>query len=491
MNATERYDVIIVGAGSAGCALANRLSADPSVSVALIEAGGRDDREAIRVPRQYFSLWGTDVDWQYVSTPQPGTAGRSHVMPRGRVLGGTSSLNGMVYLRGAASDYDSWAAGGCDGWAWPDVRSAFEALEQWLRPSVMQPPNPLSEVMVEAAIQTGLPRSETFDDGTLHGAGWNKATIIDGERFNAHRAFIAPIRDRPNLHLRPGVRVLRVAIEGDTARGVVAQRADGGTETIIGGEVILSAGAFDSPRLLLLSGIGPAARLERLGIEPVADLPVGENLIDHLLIGIVYNAHQPIPDRNAYCTEACAFARSSPDLPDGDLEISFAKEPHFAPETDDNVPRFTIIPGITRPKSRGTVRLTAADPDAPLAIDPRYFSDPDDMAMMIAAVRLSREIGQQPALAEWNAGEHFPGPNVDDDDAIAAYVAQDVSTWFHPVGTCRMGTGSDAVVDPQLCVHGLNGLRIADASIMPDIVSVNTHAASTMIGWKAGMHALA
>ena len=227
-------------------------------------------------------------------------------------------------------------------------------------------------------------------------------------------------------------------------------------ETITAGEVILCAGAFDSPRLLLLSGIGPASQLERLGIAPVADLPVGENLIDHLLIGVVYDSLQPISDCNAYATEGCAFARSTPDRADCDIQISFAKEPHFAPETNDGVPRFTIIPGITRPKSRGTVCLTAADPDAPLEIDPCYFSHPDDMRAMIRAVRLSREIAEQAALAAWNAGEHFPGPAVCDDDEIAAYVARDVSTWFHPVGTCRMGVGADAVVDPTLRVHGIS-----------------------------------
>jgi choline dehydrogenase len=485
------YDFVVVGAGSAGCALANRLSSDSSVAVALLEAGGADDREAIRVPRQYFSLWGTDVDWQYVSTPQPGTAGRTHPMPRGRVLGGTSSLNGMVYLRGARSDYDGWTAAGCAGWDWTNVRAAFEELEMWLRPSVLDPLNPLTEVMVEAAVEAGFARNPSFDGGTLDGAGWNKSTIVDGERFNAHRAFIAPVRDRPNLHVLTETRALRLAMEGARARGVVVQRRGGGAETIAAGEVILSAGAFDSPRILILSGIGPAAELARLGIAPIADLPVGENLIDHLLIGIVYDSRRPISDRNAYCTEGCAFARSTPDRADCDIEISFAKEPHFAPEANDGLPRYTIIPGIVRPKSRGTVRLTAADPDAPLAIDPRYFDHPDDMAAMIQAVRLSRRIGEQAALAEWNAGEHFPGPTVCDDEAIAQYVARDVSTWFHPVGTCRMGTNADAVVDPRLRVHGVAGLRVADASVMPDIVSVNTNAASTMIGWRAGGYVLA
>jgi choline dehydrogenase len=487
----DQIDFVVVGAGSAGCALTNQLSADPSASVLLLEAGGADDREAIRVPRQYFSLWGTDVDWQYVSTPQSGTAGRTHLMPRGRVLGGTSSLNGMVYLRGAASDYDRWAAAGCSDWDWRSVRTAFDELEAWLRPAVLHPHNPLTEAMLEAAVEAGFPYNPSFDSGTLDGAGWNKSTIANGERFNAYRAFVAPVLDRPNLQLQTGSRVLCLLIEGNRARGVAVQRDDGSLETISAGEVILCAGAFDSPRILLLSGIGPVAQLERLGIAPVADLPVGENLIDHLLIGVVYDSLQPISDCNAYATEGCAFTRSTPDRADCDIQISFAKEPHFAPESNDGLPRFTIIPGITRPSSRGTVCLTAADPDAPLDIDPCYFSHPDDMQTMIRAVRLSREIAEQAALTEWNAGEHFPGSAVHDDDEIAAYVARDVSTWFHPVGTCRMGVGADAVVDPALRVHGIDGLRIADASIMPDTVSVNTNAAATMIGWKAGDHVLA
>jgi choline dehydrogenase len=487
MNA---FDVVIVGAGSAGCALANRLSADPSISVALLEAGGSDDREAIRAPHRYFSLWGTDVDWQYVSTPQAGTARRTHLMPRGRVLGGTSSLNGMVYLRGARSDYDGWAAGGCAGWDWESVRPAFEELEAWLRPAVLDPHNPLSEAMVEAAVQAGLPRNPSFDSGTLDGAGWNKSTIREGARVNSYRAFVAPILDRPNLHVVSDTRVLRLAMEGARAVGVEIVR-DGRTERVAAGEVILCAGAFDSPRLLMLSGIGPADELNQLGIATIADLPVGRNLIDHLLIGIVYDALRPISDVKAYCTEGCAFARSSPDRADCDVEISFAKEPHFAPETGDGRPRFTIIPGITRPKSRGTVRLTAADPDAPLAIDPAYFSHPEDMATMIRAVRLSRRIGAQAALDDWRASEHFPGVAVEDDEAIAGYVERDVSTWFHPVGTCRMGIGDDSVVDPSLRVRGVAGLRVADASVMPDVVSVNTNAASMMIGWKAGEPLLA
>ena len=481
---SQSFDVVIVGAGSAGCALANQVSAEPSLRVALLEAGGDDSREAIRVPHQYFSLWGTDVDWQYVSTAQQGTRGRTHVMPRGKVMGGTSSINGMVYLRGAASDYDAWAAAGCRGWGWADVVPSFEAMEQWLRPAVLEPHNPVSVAMRDAAVQAGIPLNPDFDGGTLDGAGWNRSAILRGERHNANRAFLTPIRDRQNLTVISETRVRRVLLEGKRATGVELIQ-DGKLRTITAGEVILSAGAFESPRVLMLSGIGPADHLSAHGIAPVLDLPVGNNLIDHLLIGVVYTSRQPISTQNAYATEGCAFVRSTPDRADCDIEISFAKEPHFAPEAHDGLPRYTIIPGITKPKSRGTVRLTGSDLDAPLAIDPNYFADPADMACMIRAVRMSREIGAQAALEDWNAGEFFPGVDVESDEAIDAYVRKDVSTWFHPVGACRMGIGEDAVVDPLLRVRGTERLRVADASIMPDIVGVNTNAASTMIGWHA------
>lgn len=485
MGPAARFDVVIVGGGSAGCALANNLSSDPTISVALLEAGGDDGRDAIRIPREYFTLWGTDVDWGDESLPQAGTNGRVHKMPRGRVIGGTGSINGMVYLRGARSDYDGWAAAGCLGWGWEDVLPSFEAFEAWLRPRVLDPLNELSMSMVEAAVQAGFPRSATFDAGTLDGAGYNRSTIVNGERFNANRAFLQPIRDRANLTVLTNQLALRVDLESGNATGVVVRSGDRGEETIQAGAVVLCAGAFNSPRLLMQSGIGPADHLRQLGIPVQSDLPVGKNLIDHLLVGIVYTSKQEISEVNTLCTEACAFARSTPDRPDCDIEISFATKPHFAPEAFDGRFRYTIIPGITRPKSRGDVRLTSSDPGAPLAIDPNYFADPYDMRAMIEACRLSRRIGEQAALAEWNDGEHFPGADVESDEAIEAYVREHVSTWFHPVGTCRMGTGEDAVVEPALRVRGIENLYVADASIMPDIVGVNTNAASTMIGWRA------
>ncbi|MGI9252865.1 MAG: GMC family oxidoreductase [Thermomicrobiales bacterium] len=303
MTGAQRYDVVIVGAGSAGCALANRLSADPAVSVALIEAGGDDRREAILTPHLYFGLWGSDADWQYESTPQRGTVGRVHAMPRGKVLGGTSSINGMVWLRGAQSDYDRWAALGCDGWDWARVSMAFEQLEQWQRPGYLAPKNPLSEAMLAAAVEAGLPRNDDFDTGILDGAGWNRSAIHGGQRRNSYQAFVAPVlSERPNLTVLSETHARRIAMDGARATGVVVAR-NGGTETIEGGEIVLCAGAFDSPRLLMTSGIGPAGHLADVGVAPVADLPVGENLIDHLLIGIVYDGTRPIPETNAYSTE--------------------------------------------------------------------------------------------------------------------------------------------------------------------------------------------
>jgi choline dehydrogenase len=482
------YDYVVVGAGSAGCALARRLSDDAEVSVALIEAGGPDHRTEITSPTEYFKLWGTDVDWAYESVPQPGTKGRIHGMPRGKVLGGTSSINGMVYLRGARQDFDGWAELGCAGWDWAAVERAYVDMEAVLEPDYVCDRNPLSEVLLTAAEQTGLPHNPSFDSGSLAGSGWNRSTIKDGRRNNSFQAFVAPVAQRPNLTVISDTVVRRVLVDRHgVVSGVETSPAGGGaTERIEGGEVVLCAGAFDSPRLLMLSGIGPADHLRSVGIETVVDLPVGRNLIDHLLIGVVYDSKQPISLAHSMVTEACAFAWSS--CPRGavpDVEISFAKEANFAPPTDDGRYRYTIIPGITQPRSRGTLTLRSADWADPAAIDPGYLSDPEDLRMLIDGIHLAREIGGAEALSDWNDGEFFPGPGVASDEAITDYIGESVSTWFHPVGTCRMGVGDVAVVDPSLAVLGTRGLRVADASVMPDIVSVNTNAASMMIGWRA------
>jgi choline dehydrogenase len=484
---TETYDYVVVGAGSAGCALARRLSDHADISVALIESGGADDRPAISSPADYYELWGSDVDWRYASTPQAGTNNRIHNLPRGRVLGGTSSINGMVYLRGAKADYDSWADGGCPGWEWEHVRQSFEAMEELLVPAVLGDHNPLSDVFLAAAAHAGYAANPFFDSGELDGAGWNRSTIRNGRRNSSYRAFVAPVLDRPNLTILSNITVEKLIVDaaGNVSGVEIRGEGSGGPRRIHAAHVVLCAGAFESPRLLMLSGIGPADHLESVGIKPVVDLAVGENLIDHMLIGVVYTSKIPISLAHSMVTECCAFTRSDPARDAPDVEISFAKEMNFAPPTDDGLPRYTIIPGITQPRSRGTVRLRSSNPaDQPL-IDPRFLSDPHDLATLIESIHLTRAIGAAPAFDEWNAGEFFPGREVESDSAIAEYIRETIGTWFHPVGTCRMGSDGNSVVSPELAVLGTTGLHVADASIMPDIVSVNTNAASMMIGWRA------
>ena len=483
---SRAFDYVVVGAGSSGCALARRLSDRPGATVALIEAGGGDGRPEIAAPTEYFKLWGSDVDWNYDSVAQAGTRGRVHRLPRGRVLGGTSAINGMVYLRGASSDYDSWAEGGCTGWGWETVRASFEEMEAVLRPAVLPDNNPLSEVFIVAAAEAGFPVNPSFDSGTLDGVGWNRSSIANGERNSSYRAFIEPILDRPNLTVLSDTTVDRLIVDaGGNVSGLDVRHLGAGAARISCASVILSAGAFESPRILMASGIGPSKHLSSLGIATIVDLPVGENLIDHLLIGVVYDSKLPISLTHSMVTESCAFARHAPTHDAPDIEISFAKEANFAPPTNDGVPRYTIIPGITQPRSRGTVRLRSADPSDHPVIDPRYLSEPEDMRSLIEGIRITREIGNAKAFAERNDGEFFPGAAVASDAELRRYIEDTVSTWFHPVGTCRMGTGDDAVVDPLLQVRGTTGLHVADASIMPEIVSVNTNAASMMIGWRA------
>ncbi len=486
----DRFDIVVVGAGSAGCALARRLTDDSSVTVALVEAGGQPHHPHIAAPTEYFKLWGSEIDWDYESVAQPGTAGRRHRLPRGRVLGGTSTINGMVYLRGAREDFDGWADAGCTGWGWDDVRGSYEQLEALLLPTTFDETNELSDVFIDAACERGYRFNPFFDDGDLEGCGWNRLTIHRGERHSSYRAFLEPVVARANLRIITDTTVERLAWDGSIVTGVDLRDTSGNVRRLVAGEVILCAGAYETPRLLMVSGIGRAQHLRDRDITPVVDLPVGDNLQDHLLVGVVQTASRAINPLFAHITEACAFARSSADAPSCDIEISFNKEMHFAPPVDDGVPRFTIIPGVTRLQSRGTVRLPESGSPHRLDIDHGYFEESADMTAMIEAVRRSRAIAAAPAFDEWSAGEYFPGPTVETDEEISTFVRTHVSTWFHPAGSCKMGTTGDAVVGPDLRVLGTSGLRVADASVMPTVVTVNTNATSMMIGWKAADHVL-
>ncbi len=497
----DQYDYVIVGAGSAGCSLAYQLSSNPAISVVLLEAGGADEHPGIHNPPVYFSLWGTELDWAYQTVPQKHTAYRIQQWPRGKVLGGTSSINGMVYLRGDRHDYDAWAYAGNVGWDYASVLRSFCAMESSifdegeyhgatgpLHPAVPTDLNPLSEVFIEACIEIGYPRNNDFNGETLEGAGWNELTIYQGMRESAARAFLRPAMERPNLTVITGAWAHRLLVDSSGRVTGVQYVHDGVLEQIGAAcEVVLSCGAVDSPRLLLLSGIGPAGELEDVGIDVVHDLPgVGRNLHDHMLIGVVYEATRPTPPAYPNITESCLFAKSDPRRISPDIEISFNKEKHFAEAYDAPDNCFTLIPGIVRPQSRGWLRLPSASPLDPPIINPRYLSADEDVAGLLRGIEMSREIGMANAFRPWRVREVVPGPLAEDQRSLREYIATTVSTWFHPAGSCKMGVGEDAVVDPELRVRGLTGVRVADASIMPEIVSCNTNAASMMIGWKAG-----
>jgi choline dehydrogenase len=497
----DRYDYVIVGAGSSGCALAYKLSANPDVTVALLEAGGPDEHPDIHHPQVYFSLWGTEVDWAYSTVPQKNTGYRIHPWPRGKVLGGTSSINGMVFLRGSRHDYDAWAYEGNVGWDYAGVLPCFRDMETSglgsseyhgtsgpLHVAVPSDLNPMSEVFIDACVEAGYQRNQDFNGEILEGAGWNELSIYEGKRMSAARAFLRPAMSRPNLTVITGAWAHRLTIERPNRVVGVQYVSDGSPGEISAErEVILSCGAVDSPRLLMLSGIGPAAELEDLGIEVVADVPgVGKNLHDHLLIGVVYASTRPSPPNYAHITESCLFAKSDPRLLSPDIEISFNKEAHFAEGYDVPPDCFTLIPGIVRPQSRGWLRLSSASPLDPPIINPRYLSVQADVVGLLRGIEMCRDIGMTNALKPWRRHEVVPGPAAIDEKALRRYIAGTVSTWFHPVGSCKMGIGEDAVVDPELRVRDITGLRVADASIMPQIVSANTNGAAMMIGWKAG-----
>jgi choline dehydrogenase len=348
--------------------------------------------------------------------------------------------------------------------------------------------NPMSSVFIEACLEVGFPRNYDFNGETLEGAGWNELTIHEGKRMSAARAFLKPAMSRTNLTVLTSAWAHRLVIDPSNRVTGVRYVQDGVMRQVDAErEVILSCGAVDSPRLLMLSGIGPADELEAVGVEVVENLPgVGKNLHDHMLIGVVYASTQPSPPNYPHITESCLFAKSDPRRLSPDIEISFNKESHFAEGYEVPPDCFTLIPGIVRPQSRGWLRLASASPLDPPIINPRYLSVDADVVGLLCGIEMSREIGMADALRPWRLREMVPGPEVTDEQDLRRYIAGTVSTWFHPVGSCKMGVGEDAVVDPQLRVRGMAGLRVADASIMPQIVSANTNAASIMIGWKAG-----
>jgi choline dehydrogenase len=518
-NGTGEFDHIIVGAGSAGCVIARRL-VDAGRRVALVEAGGPDYNPAIHQPNRSWELWNSPEDWAYNTEPQQHSLKTSLFWPRGKVLGGSSALNGMIYIRGAKTDFDAWAYNGAPGWSYADVLPYFKKSEDHeggadqyhgsggpLPVTSIKEPNPATLAMIEAAAEAGVPRNDDPNADDILGVGLTPMTVRDGRRMSTWTAFIEPVVDSPLLTVITSAQVQSLVFDGSgRAAGVrlsrpglvYAHRTDPadsvprpvlpawtGTELRCSGDVVVCAGTIGSPHLLLLSGIGPADGLRPHGIDVRAELPgVGANLHDHALATILYGSARKIPEGKANNLEAHFFATSDPGMTAPDLQPLMSHFPmpvegYEAPAYGDG---YAIVAGIIRPLSRGGLWLRSADPSEHPVIDPHYLEERADVRALLASLKLSREVGQASALAEFRAREIAPGPDVRTDADLLEYGMRNLITYHHQAGTCKMGIDNAAVVNPaDLRVYGVDGLRVADASVMPAVTSGNTNAPTIMI----------
>ncbi len=523
-EASQTFDYIIVGAGSAGCVLANRLTASGRHRVLLLEAGGADRNIWIHIPLGYGKLFtNAKYNWLYATEPEPELNGRRVVQPRGKVLGGSSSINGLLYIRGQAEDYDYWRQRGNAGWSFADVLPYFRRAEDQerggddlhgaggpLAVSDVREPHPLCDAFLAAVGQAGLPLNEDFNGPTQEGGGYYQMTARNGRRWSTAVGYLRPARRRGNLTVVANALTTRILFDGRRAVGVEYRRGETTHVARANVEVIVAGGAFNSPQLLQLSGLGPAEHLRSLGIDVVADMPgVGADLQDHPQVRMQYRCTEPITMNDVINSRrhrlaaglryliwrrglltiggayAGGFFRSDPAVATPDVQL------HMIIFSADTVgaalhpfPGFIVSVCVLRPQSRGHVRIKSADPREAPAIQPRYLSAPEDRAVMVRGMKLLRHVMAQKAIRRYIAEERAPGDRCQSDDELLAFAREVCTTVFHPVSTCRMGSDVTAVVDERLRVRGIERLRVVDGSVMPSLVSGNTNAAIVMIAEK-------
>ena len=518
-------DYVIVGAGSAGCVLANRLTED-GARVVLLEAGPKDRNPMIHIPAGVRTLlFHPVVNWNYSSEPEPGSGGRRIHWPRGKVLGGSSSINGMQYVRGNPTDYDGWAQRGCVGWSYDEVLPYFRKSEDFRergdadyrgRGGVLAVEEartilPLTHKFVEAAQQAGFPLTKDYNGAQQEGVGYSQMTRMGRRRASTAQTFLAAARGRPNLKIETEAVATKLLFEGRKCVGVAFRQGGRDREIRVDREVILSGGSINSPHLLQISGVGPGAHLQKLGIETVHDLPgVGDNLSDHYVTRIAHRVKNAVtmnqlsrfprvvPEIARWvlfgdgaltfgATSAMVFSRSRDGLSSPDLQLLFAPV-SFEPDRRnvlERKPGMAVAICPARPESRGTIMAASPDPFEPPAIRPNYLSAENDLHVMLAGIKQTRRIFAAPAIAAYSEGEVRPGTPIETLDDAREFTQANGTTIYHPVGTCKMGEDPMAVVDPRLRVHGVSGLRVVDASVMPTVTTGNTNAPTIMIAEKA------